>query len=240
MDEYRGGTNLELLGKYFPRLPDNNEYAAGKMDGWPTKRARTNVQSTYQDSISLNNEYDIVYAREESTSLHSEPPAPTPQLDTDSWATTLSWSLPDDPSFALDPNGEWYDEVVESNAMDDAPPKASISKKKKVRSTVSVSSAHLPTKWNGYNSQRLKKRPHVTWMNVHRQSYLDEMTRWCSRGEFRTAQQCADCIARGIAVPSPAEYRCRECFQPDLTCRSCCLKRHRVHPFHRLEVRVFI
>ena len=109
------------------------------MDGRPAKRAQTNKQSTYQDSVPLNNEYDIVYAREESTSLRSEPPAPIPQTDTDSWATTLSWSPPDDPSFALDPSGELYDEVVESNAMDDAPPKALTAKKKNARSTVSVS-----------------------------------------------------------------------------------------------------
>jgi len=109
------------------------------MEGRPTKRARTKAQTTYRDAIPLGDEYDIVYAREESTSLRSEPPAPIPQTDTDSWATTLSWSPPDDPSFSLDLDGQWYDEVVDSNAMDDAPPKASTAKKKIARSKVSVS-----------------------------------------------------------------------------------------------------
>jgi len=109
------------------------------MDSRPAKRARTKAQSTYHDSIPLTDKYDTVYAREESTSLRSEPATRIAQTDTDSWSTTLSWSLPDDPFFALDPDGGWYDEVVESNAMDDIPPKASTAKKKKARSTVSVS-----------------------------------------------------------------------------------------------------
>ena len=109
------------------------------MEGRPAKRARTTAQSTYQDTIPLGNKYDIVYAREESTSLCSEPPAPIPQTNTDSWATTLSWSPPDDPSFSLDPDGQWYDEVVDSNAMDDTLPKVSTAKKKIARSMVSVS-----------------------------------------------------------------------------------------------------
>ena len=110
------------------------------MDGRPAKRARTKAQSTYRDPIPLSNEYDIIYSREESTSLHSEPAKHVPHTDTDSWATTLSWSPPDDPTFALDPDGDWYDEVVESNIMDDVPPVALTTKKKKIRSTISVSS----------------------------------------------------------------------------------------------------
>ena len=36
------------------------------------------------------------------------------------------------------------------------------------------------------------------------------------------------------------EYRCRECFIPDLACKVCCVKRHRAHPLHRIEVRAFL
>jgi len=73
-------------------------------------------------------------------------------------------------------------------------------------------------------------------MSIHRQTYLDELTRWCGRGDFITSEQCSDCIARGHPTPSSGRYRCHECFQPDLTCQSCCLKRHKTHPFHRIEV----
>jgi len=73
-------------------------------------------------------------------------------------------------------------------------------------------------------------------MSVHRQTYLDKITRWSGRGDFNWAQQCGDCRVRGNATPSPAQFRCHECFQPDLTCQVCCLKRHRMHPFHRIEV----
>ena len=112
------------------------------MDERPSKRARTKAQTTYRDAIPLSNEYDIVYAREETTSLRSEPAPHVPQTDTDSWATTISWSPPDDPSFALDPDGGWYDEAVESNVMDDVPSKVS-TKTGKTRSTVSVSNNRI-------------------------------------------------------------------------------------------------
>ena len=32
------------------------------------------------------------------------------------------------------------------------------------------------------------------------------------------------------------EYRCRDCFLPDLVCRGCCIRQHRVHCFHSVEV----
>jgi len=73
-------------------------------------------------------------------------------------------------------------------------------------------------------------------MSIHRQTYLDELTQWCGQGDFITSEQCSDCIAWGHPTPSSGRYRCHECFQPDLTCQSCCLKRHKTHPFHRIEV----
>lgn len=49
-----------------------------------------------------------------------------------------SWLPLDDPKFALDPDGAWYDEVVEGDVMakENAP---SASKKKWAKSKVSVS-----------------------------------------------------------------------------------------------------
>jgi hypothetical protein len=82
----------------------------------------------------------------------------------------------------------------------------------------------------------LQSRPHVIWKELHRQDYLDEVLRWAGRADFRTAKSCADCLARSVENPGPALYRCRECFLADLVCSSCCVKRHRMHPFHRIEV----
>ena len=62
------------------------------------------------------------------------------------------------------------------------------------------------------------------------------MIRWAGRGDFLGASNCPDCLARKSPTPKPPEYRCRECFLPDLVCHSCCLKRHRTHPLHCIEV----
>lgn len=82
-----------------------------------------------------------------------------------------------------------------------------------------------------------QKRPHVVWKDVHRQTYLSEMLRSEGRGDFN-AETCVDCKARNVKNPHPAIYRCQECFVPDLVCASCCVQRHRTHPFHRIEVRL--
>ncbi|KDR74714.1 hypothetical protein GALMADRAFT_70522 [Galerina marginata CBS 339.88] len=97
----------------------------------------------------------------------------------DSWQQVSSWAPPDDLEFALDPNGDLYNEVLEGEVMpDDSPPPA----QKKKRSMVSV-----------------------------------------------------NCIARSANSCGAAEYRCEDCFLPDLTCASCCVRRHRMNPFHRIE-----
>jgi len=74
------------------------------------------------------------------------------------------------------------------------------------------------------------------WKELHRQQYLEEIIRWEGRGDFRGAKQCSDCLARHSSTPGPSEYRCRECFLADLVCQSCCVKRHRTNPLHRIEV----
>lgn len=84
-----------------------------------------------------------------------------------------------------------------------------------------------------------QRRPHVMWRDVHRQSYLEEMIRWAGRADFRGADGCPDCAVRRSAVVGQPEYRCWECFIPDLVCQICCVKRHRAHPLHRIEVRIF-
>lgn len=78
-------------------------------------------------------------------------------------------------------------------------------------------------------------RPHCFWKNNSRQSYLDELLRWEGRGEFMHEDSCLDCIARGHKAVKP-EFRCLDCFLPDLVCQSCCVRRHRMHPFHAIEV----
>ncbi|PPQ81349.1 hypothetical protein CVT26_014500 [Gymnopilus dilepis] len=136
------------------------------------------------------------------------------------WSVMTEWAPPDDPEFALDPDGAQYDEVLISDVLkgdeNTGPSLESAKKKKKNRSKVS-------------------RRPHIIWKEQHRQSYLDEIIHWAGRGDFQKATECPDCLSRKEAEPNMAEYRCRECFIPDLCCKNCCVRRHRMHPLHRIE-----
>lgn len=58
---------------------------------------------------------------------------------------------------------------------------------------------------------------------------------WEGRGDFCTSQSCPECVSRGQDTGGAPVYRCRDCFLPDLVCQSCCVSRHRVHPFHHVE-----
>ena len=76
-------------------------------------------------------------------------------------------------------------------------------------------------------------------MELHRQTYLDEMVRWAGRGDAGSTDKCPDCLARSSPIVGAPEYRCEYCFLPDLTCATCCVKRHRGLPLHWIEVRFF-
>lgn len=77
-------------------------------------------------------------------------------------------------------------------------------------------------------------------MELHRQAYLEEQMRWEGRGDFAATKGCPDCKARRLDPPESAVLRCRDCFLPDLVCPTCCVKRHRSHPFHQIEVSCLI
>jgi hypothetical protein len=69
--------------------------------------------------------------------------APTPRfekLTSDLWQDASSWVPEDDPEYALDPDGGWYDEVVDMPIMQDEPRIGSeMPGKKRKKSKVSVS-----------------------------------------------------------------------------------------------------
>ncbi|PPR07725.1 hypothetical protein CVT26_003718, partial [Gymnopilus dilepis] len=130
---------------------------------------------------------------------------------------TSFWPTPDSTEFALDENGDLYDQVVEADVME-SPGFATSAKPKKKKKASKVSS-----------------RPNVVWKERYRQIFLDEMLRWSGRGDFQHAENCPDCLARSSSSPGIPEYRCAECMVPDLTCSSCCVRRHRLQPFHRIE-----
>jgi len=206
----------------------------------PTKRPRTD--HTYYDSVPLPQDFDFVYSSEADvrrpghvnrTERSSQPTA------VNSWNSAATWVTPDDPEFALDPDSQWYDEAVEADLGEqrERPAATSTKKKRKVNSYVSVSSSRrLYAMPNSTHSIFIQRRPHVVWKNIHRQTYLDELVRIDGRGDFAHVQQCMDCIARKVASPGVPEYRCLECFLPDLLCAACCVKRHWLQPLHWIQV----
>jgi hypothetical protein len=73
-------------------------------------------------------------------------------------------------------------------------------------------------------------------MEQYRTIYLDEILRHEGRGDYIHQEICPDCFSLNEETPGGAEYRCKDCFLRDLVCQACCVRRHRVNPFHRIEV----
>ncbi|PPR05446.1 hypothetical protein CVT24_007945, partial [Panaeolus cyanescens] len=140
-------------------------------------------------------------------------------ISDDAWASASSWSALDSTEFALDPaNSAWYDEELQRGVMDEPRPPNLVSagKKKKKRSDVST-------------------KPNVVWKHLYLSSYLDEILRHSGRGDF-VAESCNDCVALKRPQIGKAEYRCSsECFLQDLTCKDCCVRRHKRLPLHRIQ-----
>jgi hypothetical protein len=193
----------------------------------PSKRRRTGV---YHDRLPLNDDLDVINSRATqfniSRRLISETPR-TAQMGEMMWVA-------DDNEFGLDPGSEWYEEAMEGDVMEDRGP-PEVKKKKKARSRLSVSSPSTSLQIALLMS--IQKRPHLVWKERHRTEYLDEFIRWEGQGDFRRERVCPDCVARGVASPGTPDHRCSDCCLPDLVCASCCVRRHRCLPLHRIEVR---
>ena len=90
----------------------------------PAKRQHVRVGGADHDPVPFTDEFSAVHAHKarvicigrESLSV------PTEQLiqceDDETWHSAPSWLPIDDPQYALDPYGEWYDEVLEGGVMD--------------------------------------------------------------------------------------------------------------------------
>lgn len=113
----------------------------------PSKRQRPDDGGAYHDSIPFLDDFHVVHAREgrlrrvARDTVWTAPAERSPQHTSDpTWTTATSWEPLDDHELALDPNGEWYDDVVSGEVMqaDDDVPTVPLPKKHK-RSKVSVS-----------------------------------------------------------------------------------------------------
>ncbi|KAF8954794.1 hypothetical protein BDZ97DRAFT_1927721 [Flammula alnicola] len=109
----------------------------------PPKRPRISTGGAFHDVVPFLDDidYDLVHASEGTLRrVGNDFLSARVERDTkraaDSWQKTTSWSPPDDPQFALDPNGDLYDAVLEGQVMDENPPPeplAANQKKKKLR-----------------------------------------------------------------------------------------------------------
>ena len=114
--------------------------------GRPSKRAR--VRGSYCDSILFQDDFSVVHAREGrlrrvSNNVRTVPTERLPQHDIDhAWNSESNWLPIDDPEYALEPDGEWYDDALEADVMD--PPirvealSSTAQKKKRIRSNLLV------------------------------------------------------------------------------------------------------
>ena len=92
--------------------------------------------------------------------------------------------------------------------------------------------------WANKFSHVVEKQPHVVWMELHWQSYLDEMVHWTGQADARDTNKCPDYVTCSAPILGAPEYHYADCFQPNLTCATCCIRRHRGHLLHRIEVRI--
>lgn len=113
----------------------------------PTKKLRFSQASSYHDFVpSVHKDYHDVHMREGRLLNVGGAAIPAPvlrvvQRSDDVWKSTESWTPVDDPEFALDPDGAWYDETVEQPVMQEGRPgiDGSSQRSKKLKSKVSIS-----------------------------------------------------------------------------------------------------
>ena len=111
-----------------------------------SKRQRPDDGGAFHDAIPFHDDFHTVHAREgrlRRTGLDAVWTAATersPQHTSDTtWTTATSWEPADDPELALDPDGQFYDEVVSGEVMlpeSDVAEIATTTKRKKTKRAV--------------------------------------------------------------------------------------------------------
>lgn len=203
----------------------------------PSQRRTSQFGGSYHDRIPLEDDYEVVQAR--TASLTSRNGAINSQVSSLPlpWTIGTNWAPEENFEFSLDPNDDWFDETLDAN-VEDIMDHIIIPKTKNKRSDASVSLSFgvIHTLESLLTIGIFQARPQVYWMEKSRNRYLDEMIRSEGRGDFARDQRCPDCVSRGYKEASAAQFRCQDCFLPDLTCAQCFIRRHRLNPFHNVEV----
>lgn len=203
------------------------------------KRVKSQFGGSYRDRIPLDDDFDIVKARTEAISGPTYLPAQAGRsVWSSSWTIGASWAPEESFEFSLDPDHAQYDAVVDAD-LADVMDELVAPKKKGKRSQASVCRRFFQVFAVSF-SVSMQARPNVFWKHNARQLYLEELLRHEGRGDFARDADCPDCLSRGSKKPGPALFRCTDCFLPDLTCSGCLIRRHRLNPFHNVEVIIYL
>ncbi|PPQ97624.1 hypothetical protein CVT26_002547 [Gymnopilus dilepis] len=209
-------------------------YAPRLISGRPSKRTRistTRIPVVPQSSTSDNNAslqtHRTMYREEGLQPSTGRTYRLQPNL-----VTPDSYLPVDDSEFGLDPDGLLNEAACGADFAD-------VERKKTtdLQSTDAKKKKKSRRKRLAETDALYQSRPMVYWKKAYRGIYLDELLRWEGRGDTYTdgANLCYNCVALRSDHPGQGRYRCDECFVPHLLCKACCLKRHRLLPFHRIE-----
>ena len=124
-------------------LSMSNRHAVKKGITRPPKRQRLNTSGAYHDRLPLEDDFEVVHARETRLTANRRIPVETqrsPLKGRTSWVVGDSWAPEDSTEYGLDQGGEWYDVQLETHVMEDsAPPLPPKKQTKPKQSRVSVS-----------------------------------------------------------------------------------------------------
>lgn len=130
----------------------------------PSKRAR--FGGVFHDTVPLPQDYSIIHAREGrlkrvGNSVLTATTERTVHHESDTtWATTKSWVPFDDPEFALDPNGDAYEEMLRRDVMEESDQGLPASKKR-TRSLVSVRHHYFNSLTDTHTASYLLRKDHT-------------------------------------------------------------------------------
>lgn len=123
----------------------------------PSKRPRLAPGTAYHDPVISTGDFTIIQSREGrlrkigNDTLTAALPRTTEHA-AGAWEEVEEWVTPDDPEFALDPNGAWYEEALEADVMTET--SLPVPKKKK------------------YKRSRVSVSPHLFWVKLFDSEFL--------------------------------------------------------------------
>ncbi|KAK7041916.1 hypothetical protein VNI00_008897 [Paramarasmius palmivorus] len=189
---------------------------------------RRNTGRVYRDRVQDDFDIDIIPAREEKVQGDGRRVVVdySPGKGRSQWNRASEWEDDQWQDFALDSSNDLYDavlhgEIFEEVASGATNAQASNQGKKRKRKTMRA------------------KRPNVYWKTHCRDNFLAELLRAKGRGDFQAQNECPDCRGQDTTLVEEkdrqARYRCIDCFGAEIVCKTCCKRRHRRVPFHRIE-----